>query len=213
MNHMKLTFVKLADWVEGQLSTEEATRVEDAVVKAATETQESVAWLRAFQHLTEEFVLDTPPEHVRRALHRRFGARAQATPSEETGRDTPPHLITAILSFDSAQAPVPAGARSAISQGQERQLVYTSELADVALNVHPRRQNQRLDLMGQVLPLEENASLFYSVQLLGEEAEAGLTVTDELGEFDFEAILPGTYRLIFSSDDVELTLPLVDLRA
>jgi hypothetical protein len=89
-----------------------------------------------------------------------------------------------------------------------RQYVFATDLADVALNVQPRPYGERLDLIGQILP--NTATLApdaFAVQLLREKQEVAITLAEEYGEFWFEALEPGDYRLTLSTDILEIELP------
>ena len=51
----------------------------------------------------------------------------------------------------------------------------------------------------------------FSVQLLQSETELAITATDDLGGFAIEAIPPGVYEIILSSDRVEVSITPVEL--
>jgi hypothetical protein len=203
----EIRFERLADWVEGRLSEEEARAVEEQVA-ADEATRAEVEWLRAFARMSENTVLEEPPQEVRGELVRRFDAYAE-------GRRTPgflQHLI-ANLSFDSGLQPA-FGVRSGASQAAaQRQLIYTTGAAEIALNIRPRPRDGRLDLDGQVFPADDADPASFSVQLLSGADEVSLTATDELGEFGFESVPPGAYQVLVSSDRVEILIPPVELRA
>jgi hypothetical protein len=104
--------------------------------------------------------------------------------------------------------------RSADSQeAAQRHLTYTTDAAEIALNISPRPRDGYLDLDGQVFPADDADPASFSVRLLSGADEVGLTATDELGEFDFEAVPPGTYQILVSTDRVEILISPVELRA
>ncbi len=201
----RISFERLVDWVEGRLPAEEAGIVEEQVADEATRAE--VEWLRAFARVNEEVVLDAPPREVRDELIWRFDAYAE-------DRRTPSFLqrLVATLSFDSGLQPA-FGVRSAGGQEGQRQLVYTTDAADIALNVRPRPRNGHLDLDGQVFPAEDVDPASFSVQLLSGADEVGLTTTDELGEFAFESVSPGSYQILVSGERVEILISSVELRS
>lgn len=204
----EISFERLADWVEGRLSEEEAKAVEEQVAAAGEATHAEVEWLRAFARASEDTVLDALPPEVREELTRRFDDYAE-------GRRPPGLLerLVASLSFDSGLQPAFGGVRSAGSREVQRQLIYATDAAEIALNVRPRPRDGRLDLDGQVFPADDTAPASFSVQLLSGTDEVGITTTDELGEFGFESVMPDTYQILVSSDRVEILISPIELRA
>ncbi len=181
--------------------------VANAVEAAGPDIAEQVAWLRSFVAASERIVFDTPPPSVRRALTARFAAYAQ--------EKRPPTLfqrLAAALSFDSMQEPALAGIRS--GRDQPRQLLFATDTLDVVLDIHPRPQDDRMDLLGQILPKEGVSALQeLAVQLTRDEQEVSMTMADDLGEFSFAALAPGLYQLIISGEDFEIALTDVELHS
>ena len=203
----KIDFSRLVDWVEGRLSAEEARAVEEQVAAADSATLADIAWLHKFGAATEGVTLESPPSEVRSALVARFEAHAE-------GRRMPGFFerAVAMLTFDSGPRPA-VGARSVGGQGIRRQLIYSVDAMDVALNFWPRARDKNLDIEGQILPHDDQELESFSVQLVQDETELAMTTTDELGGFAFEAILPGVYTAILSTDQIEVLLDPVDLNA
>src|SRR5215212_3273034 len=201
----RIAFSHLVDWVEGRLSEEEARAVEEQVAVADASTLADVAWLRRFVRATEDSILETPPPEVRSALIARFRAHAE-------GRRAPGLLkrVVATLTFDGGLRPA-VGARAAGTQGARRQLVYSADDLDVALNFLPRARDKNFDLDGQVLPRDDVELGSFSVQLLQRETELGIIATDDLGAFAFESIPSGVYEIILSTDRVEVSIAPVEL--
>ncbi|QIN80462.1 hypothetical protein GBA65_20260 [Rubrobacter marinus] len=201
----KIAFDRLADWVEGRLPEEEARVVEEQMRDADEETLAEVEWLRAFARVSEGTVFDSPPPEVREKLERRFEAFAEGRRPNLFRR------LVAKLSFEGGVQPA-FGVRSAGAQETQGQFTYTTDAADVVLNVLRRPRDGRLDLDGQVFPAGEAEPATFSVQLLSGEREAGITTTDELGEFVFESVVPGEYEILVSGERVEIQIPAVELR-
>lgn len=194
-------FAQLLDWLEGRLSPEESERLAGTLASADQSAQDDLAWLQRFLEATHSVRVAQPPPPVREALMARFEAFAE-------GR-RPPSIfqrLIASLSFDSGAQWALAGARSAASQGLERQLLYSTERTEIALNVQPRPQGQLVDLTGQIFALDEVQSPFYSVQLLRDQAEVGLVNTDDLGEFVFEGLPVGDYEMIVTGDQFDVVI-------
>ena len=201
----RIAFSQLVEWVEGRLTEKEARAVEEQVAVADDATLADVAWLRKFLKATEDSVLESPPPEVRRTLISRFRTHAE-------GRRTPGLLkrVVATLTLDGGLRPA-VGVRSAGTQGARRQLVYSVDDLDVALNFLPRARDKNFDLDGQVLPRDDVELGSFSVQLLQSETELGITATDELGAFAFESIPSGVYEIIISTDRVEVSIAPVEL--
>jgi hypothetical protein len=201
----RIAFSQLVDWAEGRLSEEEARAVEERMAVADASTLADVAWLRKFVRATEDSILESPPSEVRSTLIARFKAHAE-------GRRTPDLLkgVVATLTFDGSLRPA-VGARAAGTQGARRQLVYSADALDVALNFLPRARDKNFDLDGQVLPRNDVELGSFSVQLLQGETELGITATDDLGTFAFESIPSGVYEIILSTDQIEVSIAPVEL--
>jgi DNA-directed RNA polymerase subunit RPC12/RpoP len=79
----EVSFARLADWVEGRLSKEEARAVEEQMATADSATFEDLAWLRAFFKISEETVLQPPPPEVRNKLISCFEAYRRASGQQD----------------------------------------------------------------------------------------------------------------------------------
>jgi hypothetical protein len=201
----RIAFSKLVDWVEGRLPESEARAVEEQMAVADGATLADVAWLRKFLKTTKDSVLEAPPPKVRSTLIARYKAHAE-------GRPAPGLLkrVVARLTFDGGSQPA-VGVRSAGTQGARRQLVYSADTLDLALNILPRARDKKFDLPGQVLTHNDVELGSFSVQLLQSETELAITATDDLGGFAIEPIPPGVYELILSSERVEVSIKPVEL--
>lgn len=205
-NETNLPFEQILDWLEGRLPAEVATAVERQVVTAGPEVHAQVAWLRAFTALQQTVTLAKPPATVRAQLTEQFARYAAAKQQ--------PNLLqrlVAALTFDSARQPGLVGVRTGQAE-RARQFVYSTGPVDVTLNLQLRKQTQRLNLIGQILANEPGVDLAaFCVQLLQATHEIGITQADDLGEFSFDALEPGTYQLVLSTDDQEIVLPAIDV--
>ena len=203
----KVSFSELVDWVEGRLTEDQARSVEERVAVADSATLAEVAWLRKFARAAEEAVLESPPPAVRSTLVSRFEAHAES-------RRTPGFLkrVVATLQFDGVLRPA-VGVRAADAQGVRRQLIYSADAFDVALNFRPRVRDKNLVLDGQVFARDDAELGVFGVQLLQDGTEVAITTTDELGAFAFESVPPGVYEVILSSDRIEVSIGPVELNA
>src|SRR3990172_11849226 len=207
MDEMKgPTFSEILDWLEGRLPEEERRRVAEMLANADEATQENEEWLQNFLQASRRMRFDSPPRSVRTELQRRFAASMQDR--------KPPGLIErlrATLAFDSHTQIATSGVRSAGMEGLQRQLVYRSGEVEVALNIQPGSPEAHINLYGQVFPLDGTPADTFIIQILKDSGEAGLTNTDNLGEFVFEDLLEGDYQLILASDRLEISIPSVSL--
>ena len=197
-------FARLLTWVEGRLSEEEARAVEREVAAADSARRADLAWLRAFARISEDVVIASPPPKVRDTLIERFEAYAE-------GKRQPGLLkrLVATLTFDSGLQPG-FGWRATASELQ-RQFAYSTDAADVVIDVRLRPRDGLADIHGEILPVDITNSGAFGVQLLAGSPEVATTATNDLREFMFEAVSPGVYEMVVSSDRVEISIPQVEL--
>src|SRR5687768_17744773 len=202
-------FAELLDWLEGRLPPERAQAVAERLQTPEEATEADLAWLRAFAAARGSVKLAASPASVRDTLRQRFAQRSQAAPQ-------PPSLIqrwVAALSFDSRLSGATAGLRSAAAEGQARQLIFSTDAAEVVFNIQPDRAGQVVSVLGQIFPTGEPIVAPLSVQLLSQGTEAAITATDYLGEFMFSGLAPGTYAVVVSAADWEVIIDAVVLEA
>jgi hypothetical protein len=198
-------FARLVDWVEGCLSEEEARTVEKQVA-ADSDMHANVAWLRAFARISEDTVIVSPPSEVRDSLFESFQEYAERKPRSGLLK-----RFFATLSFDSGLQPA-LGLRATRTPEPQREFVYCSEVADIAISVRLRPHDGLLDFDGQIFPIDGTDPGAFGVQLLNGSSEAPIATTNDLGEFSFGAVPPGTYEVLASSDQVEIRLTGVEVR-
>ncbi len=198
-------FAQLVDWLEGKLNEQEAAMIAAWLSNADAETQATVEWLRHFLQVSENVVLETPPRRVREVLQQRFAAYAQ---------EKRPNLwqrLIATLSFDSWTQTAVSTTRAVDIQTAPRQLVYTTDQADIILHMIHTPEKSTYQLHGQLLPHSDQLPPTYAVQILQNEQEIALTATDQLGEFTFTSITPGIYKLIFSGQEAEIVISSLEI--
>ena len=204
-NDKQVDFGRLADWLEGRLSADEAGPVQEAVAAADSGTLADIAWLRKFFTATESAVIESPPRELGDALVEIFESHTR-------DRRTPGLIrrVVAGLVFDSNMQPA-AGLRAVGGQQARRQLIYHADAFDLAINLLARDADNDLDVDGQVLPREGGEPELVSVQLLRDGNELALTVTDDMGSFAFRRVAPGAYELVLSAESVEVSIQPVDV--
>ncbi len=191
----KISHARLLAWARGQLAEEEARAIEERVAEAE---------LLAFAEFGDDAILSSPPSEVMDGLIDRFEVYAE----DRRGPGVLRRLV-ATLAFDSGAQPA-AGLRSAGTQGLLRQLVYSTDAADVSLNIRPHRGSEGLVVNLQVFPLGDAEPNTFRVRLLGGEGEVS-AAADELGRAVFEPVSPGVYDVLVSGGEVEISLPSVAL--
>lgn len=201
----KPTFEQLVDWFEGSLTPEESRAVSEYMATADAPELADVVWLQKFYRATEERIAPLPPPAVVDRLARTFSAYAE--------RSRQPSLhqrFVASLRFDSRLSTA-RGVRSASITESNRQLVYETDLATIALTLQRHTQDDHYNLLGQLLPTYEGDVELVQISLLREQAEFDTTFTDDLGEFTLTALPSGPYTLILTSDRYEIKIAPIDL--
>ena len=202
-------FAELLDWLEGRLPPDKAQALAERLQSADAATQADLDWLRLFLQARQSVHFASPPPGVRETLKQRFAAYAEAP--EPPG---PFQRWLATLTFDSRAQPVTAGLRSAqlAQEGQQRQLIYTTEAAEIALNVHSIRPDKDFMVTGQIFPTADSPTHAFSIQLLRDAGEVALAAADELGEFTFADIPAGEYDMVVSAGQYEVVIPSLHLQ-
>lgn len=195
---MKVTFSKLVDWIENRLPAAEAAQVEATVAQDAN-AQETVAWLRRFNSASQSVQIGRPSQAVRDTLRARFDQYAAQQPSFF-------ERLIATLTFDSHAQLATAGIRSAATEGQQQQLIYTTDSAEIALNI-VQSPAKEFAVFGQLFPFTDIPLDDFSVQLVQADSEVQITDTNELGEFELDPLPAGSYELVVSGDLFELVAP------
>ncbi len=201
----RVNFARLVDWMEGHLPEDEARSVEEMVAGADGPTLADVAWLRRFFEAADNAIIESPPRETRGALVDAFEAHAI-----NRRTDGPLKRVLAGLVFDSNLQPA-YGLRALGAKQPRRQLVYHAGAFDLALNLLARDSDDDLDLDGQVLPRQEEEPGLFSVQLLRDGNELGLTVIDDMGSFAFQRVPPGGYEIVLSAEWIEVSISPVDV--
>lgn len=209
MNNSNISrFSELLDWLEGRLPPDQAHAVAERLEGADAATQADLDWLRLFLQARQTIQFASPPLSVRETLRGRFAAYSEAR--------QPPGLfqrLLATLTFDSRAQAATAGLRSAADEGSQRQLIYTTEAAEIALTVHPTLPNKNFSVTGQIFPAGDIPAHAFSIQLLRDVREVDLAAVDELGEFTFADLPAGEYEMVVSAGQYEVVISSLRLQA
>lgn len=200
-------FSELLDWLEGRLPADEAQALLERLETAGAATQADIAWLRLFQEARQSVESAVPPPSVHKTLQKRFATYAETR--------QPPGLfqrLLGMLTFDSFAQPATAGLRSVTDNTEQRQLIYTSESAEIAVTIQPAVPDKNVTLVGQVFPLQDTPAEVFTIQLLRDDREVGLVTADELGEFAFSNLPSGEYSMVVSAGEYEVLISSLHLR-
>jgi hypothetical protein len=172
-----VSFATLLDWLEGRLDAAEASHVAARVANADRRTQATVAWLQGFLASARAFPAPEPPPIVRQNLRQHFvrWSKAQAALRAE------PQVVHASLLFDSRQDLALAGFRAADDTDEAYHLAFTTDVADLVIDVRRIADGQvRLD--GQVLLNDPGAAPVFAAEAIARRSgSAPLTATTWAG--------------------------------
>jgi hypothetical protein len=210
-----ITWEKIVDWVEGRLTNQEAQAFATALASASEATQAEAIWVRAFYKLGASVPLKDLSDSARQKLRAEFEqwSARRNVPQPLAALSRFFRVFAATLSLDSWTMPL-VGVRYGDVPRDSRQLIYTSELADIALNIRPHNREGILDLRCQVFASGDSSSALnfqsISAQLIQGAVFRQTQVTD-LGDFLFSQLQPGNYDLSLVSDDFEIAIPNLSL--
>ncbi|HXS02510.1 MAG TPA: hypothetical protein VN724_18200 [Pyrinomonadaceae bacterium] len=111
--------------------------------------------------------------------------------------------VLAALTFDSLTAQPAFGLRSGATTG--RQLVYSTEMADLDLRVSP--QSGEWEIAGQILGSSESRG---NVKLVSDTFSASADL-NELAEFGFQSVPSGIYTMLVHLPELEIEIPPLQL--
>ena len=189
-------FETLLDYFDGQLSAEKSQAV--AQWLATNPDSADVRWLQAFQAASQTVQMPALRDETRQTLISQFAMRSRP-------QDTQPSLwqrLVASLTFDSREPRFAAAMRAA--QTEMRQIVFSTELVDVALDVAPHDTSLRMS--GHLLFNAAIDDMRCTVRLLADDAEIARVRSDNFGEFVIDDIAVATANLIITHPQFEIEL-------
>jgi hypothetical protein len=195
-------FATVLDWVEGRLDEATAAAVAEAAVHDRR-VREIVAWLRGFHEAAAALPLVDPPPIVDQRLRQYFIRRSRAR--VELNRE--PVQVVARMLFDSRQDVALVDLRSADDVDELAHLAFTSDVADVVLDVR-RLGPGRVRIEGQVLPSDEVDRAF-AVEATGPRMSPVHSVTsDGRGTFRLAELPDRVDKLRMDSDELVVLVQL-----
>ncbi len=200
-------FEHLLNWVEGRLSAAEAKELEGQLDMTDDSTRTLIEWLQEFQRLSQSYVLVSPPESLDEPLYNIFTRHSKTEPHAGFFQQ-----MMATLTFDSYQHLTAAGVRTPAASKLERQFVYSTDLAEIAIDLQWDAQEKRVHVNGQLFPLDGADETIYVVELQSNSKTVKMAPTDDLGKFAFPSLVPDTYDIIVSGEQNEIAITGVELR-
>ena len=195
------TWETMMDWIEGRLdsrlSDQDAQRLEAALAAASDATQADATWLRAFYKLSASVPFKHLSDGARQKLRTQFeqlqtAQRPESQPLAALSRAF--RVWVASLTLDSWTTPL-VGVRHGEGTRDSRQLIYTTELAEVALNIRPHSQTGAFDLRGQIFASTAMNLQSVSAQLVQNQLFRQAYISD-LGNFVFGNVLAGDRKSV-----------------
>lgn len=199
-------FALLVDLVEGRLDQATAAEARGAADQGDPETRSSLGWITTFLDDARAMPLQPPPPIVRQSLHGYFArwSRARAT------LDRPQVELPASLLFDSRLDLAPVGVRGAGDAEGTVHLAYTTDQADLVLDVHPVGEGLvRVD--GQVLLTDPDQAPIFEATALGPSGSVRTVDGDALGNFSLAGVPADTTQVRVTNGDLVIVAA-VDLR-
>ncbi|MBA2336253.1 MAG: hypothetical protein H0V96_00570 [Acidimicrobiia bacterium] len=192
--------------MEGRLDRADVERVFAELEGADQATRDRIDWLRVFLERSRTVALTDPPPELTATLVARFEGYA-------THRQSPGMFerVRAALTFDSRLHPLAAGVRQGGPLDLRRNLVFSTESVDVAIDVFPIGASALVELEGQILEGGEGAGDWATVQLMADGMEVAITGIDRHGEFFLTGIPLGDYELVVTAERAEIILAPVSL--
>ena len=194
---------RLADLVEYRLSPTEEAVVRRLLQEGGPRADHALRWTRDFLALAAAVPLHDPPPGVTERLTRSFAACQEATAAlAETSVE-----VTLALLFDSTKDRELVGTRSADLLDDVVHLAYSSEHADLVLDI-TRTSTGDLRIDGQVLPLDAGAEGLFESSLSLEGSQTRSVVCDSHGRFSFDDARPGPQQLRTGNGQISLVADL-----
>ena len=205
----------LLDFAEGRLSGEKHRRLSEYVASLPGYAQGDWEWVQHFLRDSRAVDLHPVPADLQEKLRGLYTIQPAPSPLETMSEWIAGvrRVVAELVEMGAPPDFAAAGLRSQSFAETTRQWVFKAEPFEIWINALGR-PDQRFDLHGQLVPTAaeaEEESVALSVQLVQDEVEAGFTVVDAYGEFVLEGVAPGSYAVIITGEDIEITCGAVNL--
>ncbi len=189
-----ISFTELADLADEKLSASAQTLEHLAACSRCANELKGLQQTIGF--MKSDDVEDAPANLVKYAKNIFTGRSANREPSRLA-------RVLASLTFDSLTSKPAFGLRSGASAG--RQLVYSTEKADIDLRVSP--QSGEWEIAGQILGSSQSRG---RVNLKSESFSASADLND-LSEFGFQSVPSGIYTMFVHLPELEIEIASLQL--
>ena len=190
---------EVLDWLEGRLDPGRAGAVEAALAEPGSAARAFAEWAQEFHLLSAELPLVAPPPVLSQRLRHLYLLRS--------GRGRPAIRVVARLDVDSRHPDPLVAVRGPLLDADARiQLTFTSEAADVVLDVAPPRP-AGVTLRGQVLPRRPMPAAFQATAH-GPSGSVSTIEGDAFGSFTLEQVPVDAEVVVLSNDELTIELPL-----
>ena len=197
-----LNTARLMDWLEERLDAGEAAEVA-AAVAAGPQLAETVDWLTRFRAQARAVPLEAPPPVLQQRLRADFAKWAQVRAVLKAEVDS----FEAVLLFDSRQDLALAGARGSDTV-DDVQLAFTTDVADLLLDVRDASRPGTVSIDGQVLLLEPSAQGAFEAMVTGPGVVRRTVDGDELGRFSLTDVPDTADRIRVDNGHFVIVAPL-----
>lgn len=193
----------LIQYIENQLSDAERALAEAHLAFPCQQCNRALQRIRLILETIATDQTAAPPAEV---LQRAVAAFQQLpVPAWE-----PRLRVLAKLLFDNQAQFSISAVRGAT---QKRQMLFSTRQVDIDLQITPEQDTHHL--IGQILSTEqaeeERSAAFVSLKSETGEVLRG-TEANELGQFSFSQVPPGTYDLVFDFDNQEIAITDLEFR-
>lgn len=186
---------KICDWLEGRLDDDESAQVAFQI-EQEPELAAQVEWVRRVLEDAGGIILAEPPPSLRPSLESLFDSSKKDCGLVKRYHGEP------LLDLQRA------GMRSAGEHnGNIKHLLFSCQLLDVSITLRQNVIDDRNDLKGQILAPAGLATDLCSVELKCNEGGTRLAEADETGEFVFQGLPEGRYRVIVLGPGFEVSTP------
>ncbi len=192
------------DWAEGRADAAATAAVEGALDRGDQRVAGLLAWFSGFRDVAAQARADQPPADLRPRLEAVFVRWAA-----QRARSGPLHLHARLV-FDSRQDLALAGERSVDADEATVHLAYTSDDADVVLDVQ-RAGHRSVTVRGQVLRSSPGTAAGAVAEVNGPSGVRSAAPSDALGRFTLSDVPDDVDELRLVSGQSVLTGDL-DLR-
>lgn len=189
-----LSFTELADVADEQ--SQPAAKTLEHLATCSHCAKELHSLRQAIGLMRIDDVENAPASLIKNAKDMFRGRGANREPSRLA-------RVLAALTFDSLTAKPAFGLRSGTGAG--RQLIYSTEMADIDLRVAP--QSGEWEIAGQILGASE---LGGKVNLESDSFSASADL-NELAEFGFQSVPSGIYSMFVQLPELEIEIPPLQL--